>query len=221
MIRVFIADDHAVVRDGLRLLLRADADLAVVGEAGNGREAVAEVARLRPDVMLLDLAMPELNGIEVARQIGALKLATRIIVLSMYGTSEHLYQALRAGVVGFVVKESAGAEVVKAIRAVYAGQRHWSASLAAFLEEAHSHARPFGEASPLERLSPREREVLQLVVEGKTSAAIAVDLGLSPKTVETYRSRLMGKIGVENVPQLVRFALGHVLTPPGRPVKPS
>lgn len=215
-IGVFIADDHAVVRDGLRLLLLTQPDFIVVGEAGDGREAVAEVCRLRPEVVLLDIAMPELNGIEAARRIGARAPATKVVFLSMHGSSEHVHQAFRAGAAGFIVKESAGAEVVKAIRAVHAGQRFISEMFAADLNHAH---RPTGAhcegASPIERLSGREREILQLVVEGRTSVAIAADLGLSPKTVETYRSRLMAKLDVQSIPQLVKFALQHVLTPPG------
>lgn len=218
-ISVFIADDHAVVRDGLRLLLQTQSDFAIVGEAVNGREAVAEVCRLRPEVVLLDIAMPVLNGVEAARRIGARAPATKVVFLSMHGTSEHVHQAFRAGAAGFVVKESAGAEVVKAIRAVYTGRRFISEVLAADLNFAHCPAGTHWEgASPIERLSGREREILQLVVEGKTSVAIAAGLGLSPKTVETYRSRLMEKLGVRNTPQLVKFALQHELTPPGSTV---
>lgn len=216
-IRIFIADDHAIVRDGLRLLLKMQPDFAVVGEAENGRDAVAAVGRLRPEVALLDIAMPALNGIEAARQIGALSPATKVVILSMYGSSEHVHQALRAGAVGFIVKESAGAEVVQAIWAVHAGQRYWSQALEVYLIDAHCRliSQERGK-SPIERLSGREREILQMVVEGQTSAVIAADLGLSPKTVETYRSRLMGKLGVQNIPQLVKFALQHGLTPPIR-----
>jgi len=216
-IRIFVADDHTIVRDGLKLLLKTQPDFVVVGEAGNGRNAVVAVGRLRPEVALLDIAMPELNGIEAARQIGALSPATKVVILSMYGSSEHLHLAIRAGAVGFIVKESAGAEVIQAIWAAHAGQCYWSEALAVYLGDIRGHlSSQKGGKSPLERLSGREREILQLVVEGKTSAAIAADLGLSPKSVETYRSRLMGKLGVQNVPQLVKFALQHVLTPPTR-----
>lgn len=215
-IRILVADDHAIVRDGLRLLIQTQPDFVVVGEAGNGRDAVARVCRLRPDVVLLDIAMPELNGIEAARRIGARSPATKVVILSMYGTSEHFHQAIRAGAVGFIVKESAGVEVIQAIRAAHAGQRFFSEAFLPYLSDPHCHPGfQSGGNTPLERLSGREREILQLVVEGKTSAAIAADLGLSPKTVETYRSRLMVKLGVQNVPQLVKFALQHHLTPPG------
>lgn len=193
-IRIFIADDHAVVRDGLRLLLQTQPDFIVAGEAGNGRDAVAGICHLRPEAVLLDIAMPELNGIDALRQIATCAPATRVIILSMYGTQEHVHQARRAGAVGFIVKESAGAEVVKAIRTVCAGRHFWSETIAPLLRDALDRRSSRREGkSPLERLSGREREILQLVVEGQTSAAIAARLGLSPKTVETYRSRLMVK----------------------------
>ncbi len=219
-IRIFIADDHAIVREGLRLLLQTQPDFAVVGEAGNGRDAVAGICGLRPNAALLDIAMPELNGIEAARQITACAPATKVIILSMYGTSEHIHQARRAGAVGFIVKESAGAEVVQAIRTVGAGGNFWSETIAPLLRDVldRRSSRRVGK-SPLERLSGREREILQLVVEGATSAAIAGKLGLSPKTVETYRCRLMVKLDLQNIPQLVKFAVQHHLTPPGGLIK--
>jgi DNA-binding NarL/FixJ family response regulator len=213
-ITVFLADDHAVVRDGLRLLLEAQPDLSVIGDAANGREAVRRVAQLCPDVVVIDIAMPELNGIEAAREIGEVCPSTQIIILSMHSTTEHVFRALQAGARGYLLKESAGIEVVNAVRAVYADRRYLSQKISDRLVDDYVYQRQAAEAkSPLARLSPREREVLQLVVEGKSSAEIADTLSLSVKTVETYRTRLMHKLGVSDLPGLVKFAILHGLTP--------
>ena len=213
-ITVLLADDHAVVRDGLRLLLEAQPDLSVIGDAANGREAVRQVALLCPDVVVMDIAMPELNGIEAAREIGEVCPSTQIIILSIHSTTEHVFRALQAGARGYLLKESAGIEVVNAVRAVHAGHRYLSQKISDSLVDDYVRQRQAAEAkSPLARLSPREREVLQLVVEGKSSAEIADTLSLSVKTVETYRTRLMHKLGVSDLPALVKFAIQHGLTP--------
>jgi DNA-binding NarL/FixJ family response regulator len=213
MIRVLLADDHAVVRDGLRYILEAQADISVVGEAGNGLDAVTQVRRLKPDVVVMDIAMPGLNGIEATRQIRMQLPKTQVVMLSVYSSSEHIYRALKAGARGYLLKESAGAEVVIAVRAVYAGRRYLCEKIADTMIDAYVEQREAAEAkSPLERLSSREREVLQLVVEGKSSKEIANIVHLSPKSVETYRSRLMKKLGVHDLPSLVKFAIQHGLT---------
>lgn len=209
---ILIADDHAVVRDGLKMILEANDDFYVVGTAVNGREAMAMVSELHPDVVLMDIAMPEMNGIEASRLICESSPATRIIILSMYHTNEHVFRALRAGVRGYLLKESAGNEIVAAIRAVIKGQRYLGKSIE--LPGELSGREPGDSTkSPLESLSKRERQVLQHVVEGRTSAEIAAILSLSPKSVETYRSRLMLKLGIANIPALVKFALQHGITP--------
>jgi DNA-binding NarL/FixJ family response regulator len=213
-ITVFLADDHAVVRDGLRFLLEAQNDIEVVGDAPNGRDAVRQVAQLRPDVAVVDIAMPDLNGIEATRQIREICPSTQVIILSMHSTTEHVFRALQAGARGYLLKESAGVEVVNAVRAVHAGRRHLSEKISDQVIDDYMRQREAVEAeSPLARLSPREREILQLVVEGKSSAEIAGVLSLSPKTVETYRSRLMQKLGISDLPGLVKFAIQHGLTP--------
>jgi DNA-binding NarL/FixJ family response regulator len=213
-ITVFIADDHAVVRDGLRYLLEAQDDLRVIGDAADGRSAVRQVAQLRPDVAIVDVAMPGLNGIEATRQICQSCPEVRAIILSMHSTSEHVFRALQAGAKGYLLKESAGVEVVSAVRAVYAGHRYLSQKISDQVIESYARLRDTAQAaSPLALLTEREREVLQLVVEGNTSAQIAALLSLSRKTVETYRSRLMRKLGIEDVPSLVKFAIQHGLTP--------
>lgn len=213
-IRVFLADDHGVVRDGLRLLLEAQGDITVVGDAADGREAVRQVQELGPDVVVMDIAMPELNGIEATYQLREMCPAIQIVILSIHSAPEHILRALRAGARGYLLKESAGTEVVEAVRAVHAGRRYLSQRISDTVIDGYLRQDPGDRVrSPLESLSPREREVLQLVVEGKTSAEIGKILFLSPKTVETYRSRLMQKLGINGLPGLVKFALQHGLIP--------
>ncbi|MBN1315923.1 MAG: response regulator transcription factor [Anaerolineales bacterium] len=214
-ITVVLADDHAVVRDGLKLLLEVQSDITVIGDAANGREALRQVDSLRPDVAILDIAMPELDGLEVAKQIQANYPQTRVMILSMHATSEHIFRALKSGVLGYLIKESAGNEVVKAVYAVHAGKRYLSQKISDRMIEDYVHYRNMNDsANPLASLSAREREVLPLVVEGKSSSEIADMLCLSPKTVDTYRSRLMRKLGVNDLAGLVKFAVQHGLTPP-------
>jgi DNA-binding NarL/FixJ family response regulator len=211
-ITVFLADDHTVVRDGLRHLLEAQPDIKVIGDAANGREAVRQVEHLCPQIVVMDIAMPELNGIEATRKIVERCPDTQVIILSMHSTSEHIRRALKAGAHGYLLKESAGNEVVSAVRAVHANHRYLSQKLSDRLINDYGHLAQEAE-SPLARLSPRELEVLQLVVEGKSNAEIAETLCLSPKTIETYRSRLMHKLGIHDLPGLVKFAIQHGLTP--------
>jgi DNA-binding NarL/FixJ family response regulator len=211
-VKVLVADDHGIVRAGLCALLAAQPELLIVGEAITGRMAVSETLRLRPDVVVLDIAMPELSGIEAARQIHSTLPAVAIVILSMYATREHVTQALKAGARGYVLKGAPGNELIEGIIAAHAGQRYLSAKIPAQLIDdlllAHAQATP----APLEQLSAREREILQLVVEGKTSLEISQIVALSPKTVETYRSRLMQKLGIEDLPTLVKFALQQGIT---------
>lgn len=213
-ITVFLADDHAVVRDGLRLLLKGAGDIRVVGEAANGRDTVQQVAQLCPNVVVMDLAMPELNGFEATQQIRQVCPSARVIVLSMHSTAEDIFRAMQAGANGYVLKESAGAEVVNAVCAAHAGRRYLSQKASDTLLEYLMLQRESPETkSPIERLSPREREVLQLLVEGKSRAEIAQILFLSPRTVDTYRERLMRKLGLSDFPSLIKFAVRHGLTP--------
>jgi len=209
-IAVFIADDHTVVRDGLRLLIETQSDMKVVSEASNGREAARQVLRTNPDVVIMDLAMPELNGVEATRQIRQNCPTTKVIILSMHSSSEHIFQALKAGAHGYLLKESAGMEVISAIRVVHSGKRYLSEKIGDQMIDEYIHNREIVETgSPLSKLSTREREILQLVVEGKSSADIGRTLFISPKTVETYRSRLMQKLGISDLAGLIRFAMQH------------
>jgi DNA-binding NarL/FixJ family response regulator len=208
-IRVFLADDHGVLRDGLHFLLDAYPDLIVVGEAGNGRQAVQRITGLSPDVAVMDIAMPELNGIEATRQVREACPTTQVVILSMHSMVEHIARAFQAGALGYVLKESIGLELVNAIQTVHRGQRYLSPKLTEASLETYPSAQT---QNPLERLSAREREVLQMVVEGKSSAEIAAILSLSPKTVETYRVRLMRKLNLHDLPSLIRFAIQQSLT---------
>jgi DNA-binding NarL/FixJ family response regulator len=207
---ILLVDDHAVVRDGLRALLELGGELQVVGVAGNGREALSEAQRLLPDVVVMDIAMPELDGIEATRRILEKCPRTRVLILSMYLSAEHIHRALHAGAQGYVLKESAGEEVVEAVRAVHAGKRYLSHKISETMID--DYLRDGVRVSPMDSLSLRERDVLQLVVEGHTTASIAQMLSLSPKTVETYRTRIIRKLKVPDTIELVKFAMRHGLT---------
>lgn len=209
-ITVLLADDHAMMRDGLKALLMSLPDIRVVAEVANGREAVRQAEALKPDVVIMDISMPDMNGVEAARLVLARCPATRVVMLSMHSSSEHVHRALQAGASGYLLKESAADEMEAAVRAAQAGRRYLSRGIPAF--ETAGRGQP-GSASPLESLSARERQVLQLVVEGHSSSEIAALVHLSPKSVETYRSRLMKKLGVRDLPSLVKFAVEHGLTP--------
>ena len=203
-IRILIADDHGVVAEGLKHLVEAEADMQVIALVGDGREAVQQARDSQPDVVLMDLSMPELNGADATRAILARDPKCRVIVLSMYAQREYVRRALKAGAAGYVVKRSAAKEVVEAIRAVHAGQRYLSPRVADVVLEDYSDDKA---DDPLARLSAREREVLQLLAEGRTGAEIAQRLSLSQKTVETYRARLVEKLGIRDLAGLVRFAI--------------
>jgi DNA-binding NarL/FixJ family response regulator len=210
-VSILIVDDHGIVRDGLRSLLRCEHDLKVVGLAATGENAVLAAQRLKPDVIIMDLLLPMLNGIDATRRILDSLPKTRIIVLSACDTSEHVYRALRAGALGYVIKDAAASEVVRAVRTVSAGKKYLSPALAAVVSGdclKGSVAR-----TPLERLSARERDVLNRTVEGYSSRQIGLQLSLSPKTVDTYRSRLMEKLGLSDRTALFRFAFQNALAP--------
>lgn len=211
-IRIMIADDHAIVRDGLKMILETDMDMVVVGNAANGHQAIREAAVLQPDIILMDISMPELNGIEACRIITEQLPTTRVIMLSMHNTHEHVFRSIRAGARGYLLKESIGSEVVKAIQTVMGGKNFLGAGIE-LPSRISIRDIPFIPKGPLDSLSGRELQILQHVVEGRTSAEIAVLLELSAKSVETYRSRLMKKLSISNIPALVKFALQHGITP--------
>jgi len=208
-IRVLIVDDHVVMAEGLRHLIEAQPDLTVVGCVTDGREALRQVVELRPDVVMMDIAMPELNGIEATRLIGQRAPETKVVILSMHSNQEYVLRALQAGARGYLLKKNAADEVLQAIRAVHSGSRFLSRQIAEGVIDDYLRS---GTGSPLDALSSRERQVLQLLVESRAIAAIAELLSLSPKTVETYRSRIMQKLGIDDMPSLVKFAIQQGLT---------
>lgn len=212
MIKVLLADDHTIIRDGLKVYLEMQSEIQVVGEASNGSEAVEKACQLEPDVVVMDISMPELNGIEATKKIIQNCPQTRVIILSMLGTPEHVFKALQAGALGYLLKESASRDVVDAVFSVYAGKRYLSEPITNILVSDYLLIHGSENVQdPLESLSQREREILLLVVEGKSSAEIGKMLYLSPKTVETYRSRMMKKLGVSDLAGLVKYALQHGL----------
>jgi DNA-binding NarL/FixJ family response regulator len=206
---VFVADDHAILRDGLATLLAAHPEMEVVGTAANGREAVTEVLRLAPRVAIIDISMPELDGIEATRQILAVNPEVHVMILSMHAGSQHVFHALEAGVRGYLLKESASREVIEAVRIVQAGRRYLSPRVAEIVAQGVSDR---SGVSPLSSLSQREREILKLVADGYSSARIGTMLHLSPKTVDTYRSRMMQKLHVSDLAGVIKLAIQHGLT---------
>lgn len=207
-IRVLLADDHAVLRQALRLLLEMHDEVEVVGDVGDGREAVEAAQRLQPDVVLMDLAMPGLNGVEATRQLTQRARGVRVLMLTGYADDERLLEALRAGASGYVVKRSDVRELLLAIQAVHNGNPYISSSLSdgrsplELLIEARS-----GQSAPSDKLTAREREILQLVAEGHPNQSIADHLVLSVKTVEAHKAHIMQKLGVQRTTDLIRYAL--------------
>ncbi len=204
---LLVADDHQVVRQGLCALLRTEPDFRVVGEAADGIETLRLVERLRPDVLLLDLMMPGLGGLEAARQTGQLSPRTRTVVLSMHSNEAYVVESLRAGAVAYVLKESGADELIRAVREAAAGRRFLSPaisqdSLAVYMRKAEKPSR-----DPYETLTVREREVFHLTAEGQSGVAVAERLFISPRTVESHRANLMRKLGLRNHKELIRYAV--------------
>lgn len=210
---IVLADDHHVVRQGLRSLLEAEPDFSVVGETGDGLEAAQLVERLQPDVLVLDLMMPGLNGLEVTRQVSQRSRQTHVVILSMHANEAHVLEALRAGAAAYVLKESTSAELVRAVREAVAGRRYLSPPLSERAIEAYMKKAESAALDPYEMLTAREREVLHLVVEGHTSAEIADRLFISRRTVETHRANLMRKLDLRTHTDLIRYALQRGILP--------
>ncbi len=219
MIRVLLADDHDILREGLKALLSTTGDMVIVGEAHTGREAVELAEQLKPDVALLDVSMPELDGLEACRRIRARHPQVQVLMLTMHEREDYLRQALEAGAAGYLVKRTAAAELRLAVRAVAHGDTFLSPSMARTLVRHYLSLREEGAADaaasdPYESLSSREREVLKLVAEGCTNQDIADQLVLSVKTVQAHRARLMEKLGLRDVTHLVRYAVRRGLVDP-------
>jgi len=209
-ISVLLLDDHAVVRDGLKALLGTQRDMHVVASFGVASDALRYATEAPPDVAILDIALPGFSGIEVARLMHDACPDLHMLMLSMHASPEYVYQAFCAGASGYVLKESAGAEVVAAVRAVHGGQRYLSGKIPP--QVLSEYARDRGGEHPLERLSRRELQILKLIVEGSTSGEVGALLGISPKSVDTYRSRMMRKLEIDDLATLVKFAIRHGVT---------
>jgi two-component system, NarL family, response regulator NreC len=206
LLRIILADDHAVMRSGLRVLLERVADFEVIGEAADGREAIEIATKVRPDVAVLDISMPNLNGVEAARHISG--TGTAVVMLSMHSDESYVLRALKAGARAYLLKESAEADLIAAIRAVQAGKAYFSPAVSRMLVEDYVHQ--LGDRNiedSYELLTPREREILQLVAEGKSSKDIANVLNLSVYTVDTHRSNIMDKLNLHTVPELILYAV--------------
>jgi two-component system, NarL family, response regulator NreC len=202
-IRILLADDHAVVRQGFKMILSAQPDMEVVGEAANGREAVELAEQGKPDIVVMDVAMPELNGIEATRRLLGSLPHTRVIALSMHKDSVYVREVLRAGARGYLLKDSGAEDLVRAIRAVAGGESWLSPAVSnAVLDDYRRHV-----TDPIDLLTSREREVLQMLAEGKTNKEIAVILNLSVYTVDAHRGRIMEKLNLHSINELVRFAV--------------
>lgn len=212
-ITVVLADDHRIVREGLHALLRVEPGLTVLGEAGDGLEAIEMVKKLSPDVVVLDLMMPGLNGLEAARQIRKERPQTGIVILSMYDDEGFVLEALANGSSGYVLKDAGSADLARAVREVAAGHRYLSPSLSDRAIEAYQRLGHAGTLDKYDTLTTREREVLQLSVEGHTNSEIATRLGISVRTAETHRSRVMHKLGVHTQTDLIRYALRRGIIP--------
>lgn len=212
MIRTVIAEDHRLVREGIRVLLEKAGDIEIVGEASNGQEAIWMTRKLGPDVLIMDIMMPIMNGIQAAENIRDLELPVHILLLSMYSDAGLVHQALEYGVNGYVLKSSVSDELIRAVRAVSNGETYLSGSISEILVEREDNIPSISQKEdPLSSLSPREKEVLQLIAEEYTSAEIGEILIISEKTVEKHRSSMMEKLKVRNIAGLVRFAIKHRL----------
>lgn len=207
-VRILLADDHTVIRQGLRLLLEREPGFEVIGEAADGRQAVALAEQRRPDVLILDLAMPNLNGIEAARQIAARLPGAAIVVLSMHADESYLLQALKAGARAYLLKDSADTDLIAAVRAVSEGKGFFSPAISRLLADDYvRQLQERGAHDSYELLTSREREILQLLAEGKSNKDVATLLNLSPYTVETHRANVMQKLNLHSAPELVLYAV--------------
>ncbi len=206
--KVLLVEDHVVLRQGLKALFADEPDIEIVGEASNGREALQLVVEAQPDLILMDISMPHLNGIEATRQIRRHYPHVKVVALSMHANEEYVFQILQAGASGYVLKQADSLEVLIAIRAALAGGSFLSPPISrTIIDDYVRRAKARGGGSKLDRLTPREREVLQLLAEGAPNREIAQQLGISVKTVESYRSSMLSKLGLSNKTELVRFAL--------------
>ena len=207
-IRILLADDHTILRAGLRMMLNAQPDMDVVGEAQDGRHAISETQRLQPDVVLMDVTMPDMNGIEATREIKKLLPETKILVLTMHENDEYVFQALRAGASGYMLKEAADTDLISALRVIQSGQFYLSPmAQSVMVGDYLQRVRTGEEKDSYSSLTEREREILKLVAEGYTNNQIAEQLIISPKTVDTHRTHVMDKLNLHSRAELVKYAM--------------
>ena len=212
--RIFIADDHRIVRDGLRSLIERENDLELVGMAANGRQALQMTCKLKPDVVIMDVSMPDLNGIDATSQIVDEVPGVKVIALSMHSEKQLIDGMLRAGAAGYLLKESAFEELIKAIRIVCAGKKYLSPDVTDIVLRNYLNPPNDNDYSQTQDLTHREREVLQLIVEGRTTKEIATRLNISAKTVESHRGKIMNKLGLHTVAELTKYAVRRGITSP-------
>jgi two-component system response regulator NreC len=207
-IRILLADDHTILRRGLRLLLERESDFGIVAEASNGREAVDAVAREAPDVVIMDIAMPSMNGIEATKRICHEFPKTAIIILSVHSDEAYILRALKAGARGYLLKDSAENDLIQAVRVVAAGKAYFSPAVSKILADDYvRQMREHGTEDPFDLLTDRERELLQLIAELSSTKQIAELLGLSPHTVDTHRGNLMQKLNIHSIPEVILYAM--------------
>lgn len=213
MINIILADDHQLVRKGLKALLSVETDFCVVGEAGEGLETIKLVERLQPEILILDLMMAGINGLEVTRQLSKRSPKTHIVILSMHSSEAYVIEALRSGAKAYILKDSPPEELIKAIREVVVGRRYLGSQLTERAIEAYSQRAEAKPVDPYEQLTTREREILMLTAQGYTNIEIGSRLFISSRTVETHRTNLMHKLDLHNHVQLIQFAIQHGIIP--------
>lgn len=210
-INIVLADDHVLVRKGIRAMLESDSDIHVVGEADNGAEALEAARRLHPDILVLDIRMPEMNGLEAAARLGSYSPDTKAVILSMHDSEEYVLQALNAGAYGYLLKDTDKAEFLKALRQVHSGAKYFSGAVSNILANRILEAKPFTSKSTVEQdeyhLTRREKEILRMVIDGKHNKDIAEASGKSIRTIETHRFNIMKKLGVNNAIDMVNKAI--------------
>jgi DNA-binding NarL/FixJ family response regulator len=211
-IKILIADDHKMVREGLKALLSSQPDFTIIGEASDGHETVKKVKELEPDIVLMDISMPNLNGLEATRQIRRKFPKTKVLILTMHLNEEYIFQSLQLGASGYLLKENAAEDLISAIRSVQEGHSYLSPSISKAVIDAYLRKRITGKGgSPFEILTAREREILQMIAEGNTNKEIGKKLFISTKTVEAHRAHIMNKLDIHEVAKLVKFAIKNGL----------
>jgi DNA-binding NarL/FixJ family response regulator len=217
-LRILVADDHELVRRGIRGLLRAQRRWAVVGEAANGREAVEKANKLKPDVAILDISMPELDGLQATRQIRQAALTTEVVVLTMHESDQMVRRVLDAGALGYVLKSDLATQLVNAVKHVSAGKLFLTPRVSGIVLQGFLNSQPYPKEHSQSRPTPREIEIIRLLAEGKSNKEVAAKLGITIRTVETHRAKIMLKLGLHSLTELIHYAIRHkIISAPGAP----